>query len=179
MNVQEVFTELASHMVRGLMVHDQLADYYSFLGLEGYRMEHEHQYLSESKAFRDLCYYYVSHYDALLPLGKAEDPQIIPSSWYKYTRFDVDTNTKRNGVQEGFDTWRNWETDSRRLYGELAKNLYDLGEISAYQFVTSLVQMVDAELQEVVNTTLLLSGTNYDMTYISEVQEKLMEKHKD
>lgn len=179
MSVQEVFTKLATHMIKGLMVHDQLADYYIFLGLEGYHLEHEHQYLSESKTYRDLCYYYMSHYDALLPIDKVDDPQIIPSAWYKYNRFDVDISTRRNGIEAGFKIWRDWETKTIKLYEELAKNLYDLGEISAYQFATNLVQMVDAELQNIVNSIFMLSSTNYDMTYISEVQEKLIEKHKD
>lgn len=36
MTVDEIFSQIAGHMVEGLMTHAQLADYYNFLGLRGY-----------------------------------------------------------------------------------------------------------------------------------------------
>jgi hypothetical protein len=35
MTVEEIFNQMARHMVEGLMMHSQLTEYYNFLGLEG------------------------------------------------------------------------------------------------------------------------------------------------
>lgn len=35
-SVEEIFSKLASHMIEGLMMHDQLASYFLFLNLNGY-----------------------------------------------------------------------------------------------------------------------------------------------
>ena len=45
MTREEIFTSLLNHMVKGLMVHDQMANYYDFLGLEEYKDCHEKHYL--------------------------------------------------------------------------------------------------------------------------------------
>ena len=37
MTIDEIFSLMAEHMVEGLMTHAQLADFYNFLGLKGYR----------------------------------------------------------------------------------------------------------------------------------------------
>ena len=31
MTVEEIFRDLSAHMVKGVMIHEQLADYYDFL----------------------------------------------------------------------------------------------------------------------------------------------------
>ena len=35
MTVEEIYAELSAHMIKGIMMHEQLANYYDFLGLEG------------------------------------------------------------------------------------------------------------------------------------------------
>ena len=37
MTVDEVFSRLTAHMVKGFMMHDQMATAYNFLGLKGYK----------------------------------------------------------------------------------------------------------------------------------------------
>ena len=46
MTIEEIFGRISQHMIRGMMTHDQLASYYDFLGLRGYKRCHEYHYFS-------------------------------------------------------------------------------------------------------------------------------------
>ncbi len=35
MTIEEIFSEISKHMIEGIMIHAQMADYYNFLGLKG------------------------------------------------------------------------------------------------------------------------------------------------
>ena len=179
MTVEEIFSKMAAHMIKGLMVHDQLADYFHFLSLEGYHLEQEHQYLAESKTYRDLAAFYTHQYGKLLKSDQVEDPKVIPQAWYKYDRMDVDISTKRNGIEAGFKIWKDWENETVKLYSELMKELYTMGDIPAYCYLMKIIETVNSEFHRIVDRILVLAGTNYDMTYISEAQEDLIEKFKD
>ena len=170
MTVTEIFTQLSSHMVKGLMVHEQLANYYDFLGLDGFRREQEEHFIEESKNYRELCHFYSSHYNHLIGMDKVENPKLIPESWFKYSRFDVDPSTKRNGVENGFKEWKNWETNILGLLERSYKELLNMNEIAASVYLKKMIERVESELQEIDCKILLLKATDYDLVYISEMQ---------
>ena len=66
MTTDKIFSLIAQHMVEGLMVHSQLADFYGFLSLKGYQKCHEYHYLSESIGYSAFCEYVVDHFDVLI-----------------------------------------------------------------------------------------------------------------
>ena len=80
MTVEEIFSELSAHMIQGLMVHDQMAAYYSFLTLKGYCRCHAYHYLKESDNYMKLNHYYHKHHDKLIKEKAVTDPKIIPKS---------------------------------------------------------------------------------------------------
>lgn len=170
METTEIFSQLASHMVKGLMVHEQLANYYDFLSLDGYRREHEKQFIEESKHYRELCHFYASHYNKLITMSQVEDPKLIPESWFKYTRFDVDSNTKKNGVENGFKEWKNWELKTLELLQNSYRELFNLNEIAACLYIRKMIDEVESELQNVYSAIFQLESTGYDLVYISEMQ---------
>ena len=61
MIIDDIFSKIAAHMIKGLMVHEQLSNYYDFLGLRSYSNDHEEHYILESKSFRNLNRYYMGN----------------------------------------------------------------------------------------------------------------------
>jgi hypothetical protein len=68
MTVEEIFSKLASHMVEGIMIHDDMANAYDFLGLFGFAECHDYHHLEETKNYRCLSHYFSTHYHKLLKL---------------------------------------------------------------------------------------------------------------
>lgn len=104
MTVEEIFTELSAHMIRGLMFHDQMNSYYLFLGLNKYACDHECRYREENESYLRLKQHYFRYHNKLIKDKEIDaDLEVIPRSWYNYERKDVDINTKRNAVKEGYE----------------------------------------------------------------------------
>ena len=67
MTIEEIYGRISKHMILGMMIHDQLANYYDFLGLKGYKRCHEYHFLSETCAYRGLNRYFINHHNKLIP----------------------------------------------------------------------------------------------------------------
>lgn len=177
MTVEEIFSGLSVHMVRGIMLHEQLASYYDFLGLRGYKRCHEYHYLCESVNYRKLCRYYINHFNKLIPEKDIESVNVIPMSWYRYKRDEVDITTRRNAVKTGVETWVAWETQTKDAYEKAYKDLFDLGEVAAALKIACFLEEVDRELKCAQRKHLHLLSIDFDPVSIEEEQECLHDKY--
>ena len=66
MTVEEIFIELAAHMIEGMKFHCTISQGYDFLGLYGFSKCHEYHYFAETKGYEQLLHYYSSRYHKLL-----------------------------------------------------------------------------------------------------------------
>lgn len=178
MLVSEVYSKLVAHQIKGLMVHEQLAEYYDFLGLRGYKRCHEYHYFLENKTLRKTIRYYINHHNMLVPKIEIKDPKIIPDSWYKYSRYDVDISTKRSAIKNGMEVWKEWEIETKDFYETMFNELCEIGEVASANFVNCLIEDVDCELKYVERYCLNLKATDYDLAIIIPEQDCIHEKYK-
>ena len=170
MTVSEIFAELSAHMVKGLMFHEQMSDYYDFLNLKGYKRCHEYHFFCENIAFRKLTRYYINHYNKLIDMVDFDDPGVIPMSWWQYSRQEVTPETKRNAVKDAITSWVRWEKETKALYQRSYKNLVEIGEVAAAMKIKHFLEDVDEELKCAERKHLELMGVNYDLIFITEMQ---------
>ena len=179
MTVEEIFKELADHMLQGLKVHDDFANYYDFLGLKGYRKCHQYHFLEETCSYRKLCKYYISHFNKMIEKGDLrEENRVIPTKWYQHTRQDIETSLRRDAVKVGLQAWANWEQETKDLYQRMYVELISLNEVNAAMFVKCMVEDVSEELKKVQSYHLNKKAIDYDMSYIIGQQKELHHKFK-
>ena len=178
MTVEEIFEKIIHHQIKGLMIHEQFASYYDFLGLKGSRKCHEYHYLDESIGFRATMHYMISHYNKLVPDTPIDAPKMIPENWYNYTRDDVDINTKRNAIKQAMESWKEWETSTKKLYEDMYMELLRLDDVAGALFIKNLICDVTHELKKVQQYCLNLKAVDYDMVYIIEKQDEIHHKFK-
>lgn len=178
MTVEEIFNKLAAHMVEGIMIHDELAQGYDFLGLYGFALCHDHHHIEETLGYTCLCHYYSCHYHKLIELGSIPQPNIIPDNWHKYTTIAVDPNTKREAVKTMLNKWVEWERDTKALYQNMYKELCDIGEVAAAMHIQKYICDVDKELVHAEKKLIRLETTNYDLNTILGWQEPMKNKYK-
>lgn len=179
MTIDEIFQKICEHQIKGIMTHAQLADYYDFLDLHGYKRMHEYHMLDEICCMRSMHRYYLNHYNKLIPDTEISSPDIIPAAWFARTRFDVDTSTRKKAVYTGFEKWQAWEIETKKLYEQMYKEACDLGEIAAAMKIKELVCDVDTELKYVERSLIEIKAVDYDMTYVCEQQHWLHDKYKE
>ena len=178
MTIDEIFSELSEHMIYGIMTHEELARGYAFLGLPKYSECHCYHYLKETMSHIRLNNYYTYHFNKLIDERKIDIPKVIPDSWYRYMRQDVDAATKRNSVKAGLEKWVAWERETKKLYEKMYKELIDINEIAAAMFVKELICDVDCELKKAERYHLNKLATGYDIVDIIEEQSKKHDKYK-
>ena len=177
MTVEQIFSEISKHMIEGVMIHSQLADYYNFLGLKGYSKCHEYHYIDESANFRHLSWYYLKHFNKLIPELQNDNPNVIPTSWYKYLRTDVDVATRKTAIQAGIERWVNWENNTKAFYQNMCKELMNINEIAAAQEIRKYISDVDRELATAQQRHLEDKAIEFDIFSIMDKQEHVYKKY--
>ncbi len=177
MTVNEIFAKISEHQQAGIEFHFEMADYFDFLSLQGFKRLHEYQFLSESAERRGLHRYYSNHFQKVLKTILPTFEEVIPTNWYNYTRQDVDIETKRKAVKTSFEMWISWEKETLGLYEKCFKELIALDKIVASNKINSLICDVDMELKKAEKLKLELQAVNYDLIYIVELQDKLHKEY--
>ena len=178
MAIDEIFTELSGHMIKGLMIHDQMSDFYDYLSLRGYKRCHEWHYMKEMSGYRRLHRYVINHYGKLIEEKRIDDPEVIPSSWYRYSRNEVDANTKRNAVRTGIEKWVSWEKETKALYQKAYRELMDMKEEAMAIFLQDYIEDVDCELKWAERKAIELADVDYSLAFILGEQKRLHDKYK-
>lgn len=179
MTCTEIFQEICKRQILALMFHDHMRDLYDFMNLPGFKCWHYHQYMSESEEFLATKHYFMSTHNKLLYVGDTGQPEsVIPESWYKYTRLDVNAQTLKQYVEASFDSYKTWEEDTKHLYEECAKALMDMGNVADAEMVNRLIKDVTCELKMIYKIMLKLRTAGYDPIYILDIQHWLHKKYK-
>lgn len=176
--IEEIYAEINARMIAALMFHSQMADYFDFLGLRGYKRLHEYQYVSEGKERRELNRYYINHHNRMIPDRYEGAVQMIPEGWKNANRISVGKSTKQKAVEDGFNEYRQWESDTKALYEKYAVTLRDDGHIADALRVEMLVDDVDGELKCLERMLVDLISAGYDMVYIVESQNSIHDRYK-
>ena len=177
MTVEEIFSQISKHMVEGLMFHSQMSDYYNFLGLDGFRKQHDYHFYSESNNFQKLSNYYIKHFNKFLLETPFENPNVIPSNWHAFIRQDVDNSIRKASIQSGIEKWVEWEQKTKKLYEECYKELVNLNEAAGAIELKKYITDVDFELAEAHSEHLKLKAMDYDISDIVMMQDDLFEKY--
>lgn len=177
MELQEIMNKVASHMVSGMMFHEQMSEYYLFLNLKGYSKCHEYHFMDETCNYRKFCKFYTKHFQRLIHTD-IEVEQYIPESWYKYTRFDVDKGTVQESVKKGLEMWVDWERKTKKMYQEVYTELVEANEIDAAIYMEKLVRCVSKELEKVESYHIKKTIIDYNISDIMAEQHHKKEKYK-
>ena len=177
MVVEDIFSQLIAHATEGLMTHAQLAEYFDFLGLKGYAKCHTYHYFAESVNYKCLCEYYIKHYNKLPIELSVSNPKVVPESWFKYNRKDVDSSTRKNAIATGFDKWITWEKNTKKLFEQMYQELMAINEIAAALELKCYINDVSNELAEAEQKMLEIKAIDYNISDIIMEQGDLCKKY--
>lgn len=175
MTVIDDLSRMASHMIEGVMVHEQLMNVYLFAGLYGESVKHKSHYLAESQNYADLCEYCMKVYGVLVnaSIKSTAIPSLIPKSWLSSSQFDLDYDTRIEIIKSADDEWIKWETETLDLYNDIYSHLIASSSSSTSEFIKKYILDVESELMEAKREKLEHSAVNYDMPFIMERQETM------
>lgn len=177
-HASEAYSLISDHMCRALDFHSQLADYFCFLGLQGYKRMAEYQFMKECAEMRKMHRRYIDVHERLLPVHDVKKPNIIPQAWSQYSVKDIDDNILVRSVKMGLEDWYEWEKETKEVYTEACDILQSVGLHTDYEYVKELIEDAEKECKKVMRIMEKLNGTGYDVTTVHGMQDKLHEKYK-
>lgn len=180
MTVEEISSLVAQRLLQGSMNHQSFAKYYSFLGLEGYKLFHQHQYYEQSCTYLKFTFYFLQHYNRFVPKFSTETLStfaIIPDNWYDYSREDMDINTRRNAVKNGLQKYVHWEKQTKKVLEDCYSQYMNISQIALGLKLKDYLQKIDKEIKKAELCLLQISATDYDMPTVISQQEKLKKKY--
>ena len=175
---KQLYGMLESHMVEGVMFHNDMSDYFNFIGLCGFKRIHEYQFYEENKNRRLLVRKVMDVHNILIPHMEVETKEYIPKDWYKYTRMNIDDTIIPKLTRSAWKAYKEWEEETKELYESIACSFMEKGMIVDYSMIVCYIQDVQKELKNIYKMCERLNDVAYDPVYIMEIQGKLHEKYK-
>ena len=175
--MEAIFSKLAAHLAKGLCYHNQFTSIYGFLNFEGYQKWQEYRFLEESKNYRALQNFYLQYYNKILIEDDYEKPHLIPSSWTKYKKVEVDIGTKRSTLREMMKTWIDWEEETVQLLSKDYKELNDAEDFYGSFYIKEMLKETEKELEEARTEYISLETIGYDINVIVPEQKSLYDKY--
>lgn len=173
-----LYSLMESHMVEGIMFHNDMSDYFNFIGLHGFKRIHEYQFYEENKNRRLLVRNVLDVHNVLIPHVEVETKEYIPRDWYKYTRMNIDDTIIPKLTRNAWKMYREWEEQTKEMYENIACAFMKKEMLMDYSTVMCYVKDVQGELKKIYRMCECLSNVAYDPVYIMEIQGKVHDKYK-
>lgn len=175
---EEAYGLLDEQMCKALDFHSQLADYFCFLGLQGFKRMAEFQFMKECAEMRKMHRRYIDHHGKILPVKDVRKSSFIPQSWSQYTTKDIDDSMLSKFTKLALESWHEWEKEGKEIYEDICDMLMDAGLHSDSEYVKDLLEGAEKECKKVMRLIEKLNGTGYDVTSVHGMQDKYHEKYK-
>lgn len=163
----------------GVMIHDDMQNYFDFLDTHGFKREQEIRTFDEMAEFKGLCRYLINNHDKM-PDKDVESIDIAPLDIKKYTsRMSVPVDMKKQMLKKLFETWLEWEKETSELFEEittlLAKTNHNVDAVK----VRELLKGSRNEIKYVERRLIEYNNVEWDLHHIYCIQDEIHEKMKD
>ena len=161
--------QILDHIMKGVIFHIRLSEYYNFISLDGFSDFHAHQAKEEFCSSLKVQRYYMDNQDKLIPAIEFKpSDSIIPEDWYSHIKKDVDTATVRQGTKFAFDKWLEWDTQTKQFYEENYKTATGCEK----GILEKLIKDVTKEICEAKKEYMKLKISDYNIEVILKMQDK-------
>ena len=145
MTCQEAMLSIIQRQTEGLMYHDEMTDYYTFLNLGILKDLHKKQTKEELNSLRKAKCSFISTF-GVLPIYTAVDPRAIPPDWKSRTTEDVDEQSLKILIETSLSSYLNWEEKTCTIYKAAAKELKEHMHFPLYREVCEMIEEVQEEI---------------------------------
>lgn len=168
---KDLVCKALSRQLQGTMFHHEMVEYFEFLTLPGFAEIQRYRFDDELETYKCLHKWYIEQFNTLPKLDTTA-PSVVPSDWYKYTRFDVNVVNRQHGVKDGFKLWIDWEENTRSIFVDAYKQLL-AKDLCPYDVqMIPLIEDVSNEIANAEEIAFSVSGMNYDMPTIMSMQNE-------
>lgn len=180
MTCEGLYVEMSNRITSAVMMHADMADYFSFLGMHGFKRVHEYQYLTESIGRNRLHREYIDIHNKIIPdnYDIRSRASVIPKDWVKYTRSDIDDSVTPKFVRHAMEIYRDWEKETVEMYSCIYCMMLENMWVSDADIVKEYINDAQYELKKIYRLIEELQDTGYDTVYMVEMQKKIHDTYR-
>lgn len=173
MTTHNIFTKLANRMVGAMMVHTQLTELFNFIDLKSDAKRQKKQLHEETDGLLKIEKYAAQHHHILTTSNNPPQVDILNLSMLKQQNDELSPDNKIYLIQYAIKEWIEWERESKIIYEDAYRNLVDMSEIAAADFVLQYVRDVDKELRDAELLYRVRDAIDWDLATIYDEQARL------
>lgn len=173
MTAHEIFTQLSDRMVGAMMTHTQLTELFTFLDLMADVKRQKKQLHEETDGLLKLEKYFAQHYHMLITSENPPKVDILNVGMLKDENSKLSPDDRIYLIQYGMKEWIKWEKQSKIMYEDAYRNLIDISEVAAAEFVMQYVKDVDKELRNAEFLYRTRDAIDWDLATIYDKQARL------
>ena len=164
MDCKEAMLSVIRRQTEGVMYHDEMVDYYTFLNLNVLKNVHKKQTKEELCNLQKIKCDFITTF-GILPVYTATDPKVIPAEWKTKTTKDVDEASLKVLIKSSLNDYLNWEEQTCDVYKSVAHILKENMHFPLYRKVCDLIEEVENEKQKVKNLITEAATCGYHPSY--------------
>ena len=172
MPMHEIFKKLSNRMVGAMMIHTQLTELFNFIDLESDAKRQKKQLHDESDGLLKLEKYVAQHHHILITSDNPPQVDILNLDILERPNDKLSQDDKIHLIQYALKEWIEWEKKSKVIYEDSYRNLVDMSEIAAADFVLQYVKDVDKELRDAELLYRVRDGIDWDLATIYDEQAR-------
>ena len=172
MEAIDVMQTVSTRLVEGMMLHNDLADVFDFIGMRGYKRMQEYYGIWDMVSMRKVHRYAINCMGHILP---EETPKYdsLSNRLTGYSRTDLSPQDRTAYLRRAMSKWIEWEQATLHDMESAASTLRTMGEVCAACKVECLVGHVAKELKCAMRKEVELSSVNYDLVFVMQEQTKI------
>ena len=174
----DVFKDVIRNMVEGTMFHNQMIQYFEYLGLSGFAELQKIRFEDENDEMVKLQRYIVEVYGVVVGDINPDSRSYIPQEWSENLRESLENSQVWEYVKFGIETWKDWESKSRDLYGKRYFELSDLRDAGGSERIMEVVKETEREMRFAYELMCLLRGAYYNSGCVSLLDGKIVKMYK-
>lgn len=174
----DVFKDVIRNVIEGTMFHSQMIQYFDYLGLDGFAKLHKIRFERENAELVELFKYVVEVYGVAIGDVKPDSRNFIPEEWYEGLRESVRDEDRVNYIRFGVESWKDWESKSKSLYGQRYFELNDLRDAGGSEKIMDIVRGTEMELRFAYNLMCKLRNSGYDVGTITLLDNEVLGMYK-
>lgn len=172
MPMHEIFKKLSNRMVGAMMIHTRLTELFNFIDLETDAKRQKKQLHEESDGLLKLEKYAAQHHHILITSDNPPQVDILNLDILEHPNDKLSPDDKIHLIQYALKEWIEWEKKSKVIYEDSYRNLVDMSEIAAADFVLQYVKDVDKELRDAELLYRVRDAIDWDLATIYDEQAR-------
>ena len=174
----DVFKDVNRNIVEGTMFHNQMVQYFEYLGLSGFANLQKIRFEDENDELVKLQRYVVEVYGVVVGDVKPDSRTYIPQEWSKNKRENIENSEIENYVRFGIETWKDWESNTKDFYDRCYFELNDLRDASGSERIMDIIRETEKEMRFAYELMCLMRGMFYNSVGVSLLDNKIVKMYK-